>query len=342
MRDGRRGTFILLDQRTVLAMLRAAAEPTRLRMLALLRGGELSVKDLTRILNQSQPRISRHLKLLAEAGLVERLRDGSWAYFQLIDSGSGGLLLQSLMTTIDSSDPVLERDRARAATVKREREAAAQSYFQANASEWDRIRSLHVAEADVEAEVCHALGPGPFRLLVDLGTGTGRMLELLAGRYERGIGFDLNHTMLDYARGRVEASGLAGASFRHGDLYDLPLGDGVADAIVMHQVLHFMTEPSQAIREAGRVLAPGGRLIIVDFAPHAMEFLRETFAHERLGFAGPQMAQWLADAGLELESSRDLDPATAHENGKLTVSVWQAVRPGDSATGVPRRKRVEA
>lgn len=332
----------MLDQRTVLAMLRAAAEPTRLRVLALLRGGELSVKDLTRILNQSQPRISRHLKLLAEAGLVERLRDGSWAYFQLVDSGNSGLLMQALMGAIDASDPVLVRDRERAATVKREREAAAQAYFEANASEWDRIRSLHIAEAEVEAAVCRALGAGPFRLLVDLGTGTGRMLELLAGRYERGIGFDLNHTMLDYARSKIEASGLVGAIVRHGDLYDLPLADGAADAVVMHQVLHFMTEPAQAIREAGRILVPGGRLIIVDFAPHGMEFLRETFAHERLGFAGAQVAQWLADAGLALEATCELASTSPQEVGKLTVTVWQAARPGSSRAAVAPRKRVEA
>lgn len=323
-------------------MLRAAAEPTRLRVLALLRGGELSVKDLTRILNQSQPRISRHLKLLAEAGLVERLRDGSWAYFQLVDSGDGGLLLQALMEAIDPGDPVLARDRTRAATVKREREAAAQAYFEANASEWDRIRSLHIAEAEVEAAVCRALGAGPFRLLVDLGTGTGRMLELLSGRYERGIGFDLNHTMLDYARSKIEASGLVGAIVRHGDLYDLPLADGAADAVVMHQVLHFMTEPAQAIREAGRILAPGGRLIIVDFAPHGMEFLRETYAHERLGFAGAQVAQWLADAGLALEATCELASTSPQDVGKLTVTVWQAARPDSSRAAVAPRKRVEA
>lgn len=332
----------MLDQRTVLAMLRAAAEPTRLRVLALLRGGELSVKDLTRILNQSQPRISRHLKLLAEAGLVERLRDGSWAYFQLVDSGDSGQLMQALMGAIDAGDPVLVRDRERAATVKREREAAAQAYFEASASEWDRIRSLHIAEAEVEAAVCRALGAGPFRLLVDLGTGTGRMLELLAGRYERGIGFDLNHTMLDYARSKIEASGLEGAIVRHGDLYDLPLADGAADAVVMHQVLHFMTEPAQAIREAGRILVPGGLLIIVDFAPHGMEFLRETFAHERLGFAGAQVAQWLADAGLVLEATCELASTSPQEAGKLTVTVWQAARPGSSRAAVAPRKRVEA
>lgn len=334
----------MLDQRTVLAMLRAAAEPTRLRILALLTQGELSVKDLTRILNQSQPRISRHLKLLAEAGLVDRLRDGSWAYFQLVAHGDRGRLADALLSAINPLDPVLERDRGRADMVKRERETAAQTYFQTNAPEWDRIRSLHVTEAEVEAEVCRALGLGPFGLLVDLGTGTGRMLELLAGRYERAIGFDINHTMLAYARSKLEEANVRDASVRHGDLYEVALPDGAADAVIMHQVLHFLTEPAQAIHEAARILAPGGRLIIVDFAPHAMEFLRETFAHQRLGFSKSQMAQWLDEAGLELADERDLVPATRSEEGKLTVSIWTAIRPArlDTSAAGESRKRVEA
>jgi ArsR family transcriptional regulator len=325
-------------------MLRAAAEPTRLRILALLTQGELSVKDLTRILNQSQPRISRHLKLMVEAGLIDRLRDGSWAYFQLVAHGDRGRLTDALLGTIDLLDPVLERDRARAEMVKREREAAAQSYFQANAPEWDRIRSLHVAEDEVEAAVCQALGRGPFRLLVDLGTGTGRMLELLAGRYDRAIGFDINHSMLAYARSKLEQSGISDASVRHGDLYEIALPDGAADAVIMHQVVHFLTDPTRAIQEAARILAPGGRLIVVDFAPHAMEFLRETYAHERLGFSKVQMAQWLAEAGLDLADERNLVPAVHGAEGKLTVSVWTAVRP--ALASAPRdgdaRKRVDA
>lgn len=329
----------MLDQRTVLAMLRAAAEPTRLRILALLTQGELSVKDLTRILNQSQPRISRHLKLLVEAGLIDRLRDGSWAYFQLVAHGDRGRLADALLGSIDPLDPVLERDRGRADMVKREREVAAQAYFQTNAPEWDRIRSLHVAEAEVEAEVCRALGAGPFRLLVDLGTGTGRMLELLSDRYESAIGFDINHTMLAYARSKLEEAGIGNASVRHGDLYEVALPDGTADAVVMHQVLHFLTEPAAAIQEAARILAPGGRLIIVDFAPHAMDFLRETFAHERLGFASSQMEQWLAEAGLDLADERDLVPATRGEEGKLTVSVWTAVRPTHSVRSISGETR---
>jgi len=325
-------------------MLRAAAEPTRLRLLALLQDGELSVKDLTRILNQSQPRISRHLKLLAEAGLVKRLRDGSWAYYQLADGGEDSGLLHAVLGSIDPADSVIERDRGRANTVKREREAAAQAYFRANAAEWDRIRSLHVSEAKVEAEVCRALGNGPFRLLVDLGTGTGRMLELLSKRYERAIGFDINPTMLDYARGKIDASGLPAASVRHGDLYDIPLADGAADAIIMHQVLHFMTEPAHAISEAARILAPGGRLIIVDFAPHGMEFLREASAHERLGFSSSQIGQWLGEAGLDLAATSDLAPGRETGEDKLTVTVWHAVRPGGGTNEGRARahNRVEA
>lgn len=334
----------MLDQRTVLAMLRAAAEPTRLRVLALLTRGELSVKDLTRILNQSQPRISRHLKLLAEAGLVDRLRDGSWAYFQLVQTGRKGQLVQSLLDAIDPADPALSRDRHRAETVKREREAAAQNYFRENAAEWDRIRALHVTEGEVEAAVLAALGPGPFDLLVDLGTGTGRMLELLAGRFAKAVGFDVNHSMLAYARGKIEEAGIVGASLRHGDLYDVALPDGSADAVVMHQVLHFLIEPAQAIAEAARILAPGGRLVIVDFAPHAMEFLREAFAHERLGFPQALVAQWLAEAGLELRDAHDLAPAGAEAKDKLTVTVWTAERPLEhhAAAKSSNRSKIEA
>ncbi|MFV0297987.1 MAG: ArsR/SmtB family transcription factor [Hyphomicrobiaceae bacterium] len=312
-------------------MMRAVAEPTRMRVLALLVHGELSVKDMTRILGQSQPRISRHLKLMTEAGLLERLPDGSWAYFQLAERGAGRVFVNSILNAIDLDDPVLARDRVRAETIKREREAAAQEYFQRNAPEWDRIRALHVAEDDVEVAVRDALDEGPFQLLVDLGTGTGRMLELFAGHYERAIGFDINHSMLAYARGRIEALGNDKASVRHSDLYDLALDDGEADAVVMHQVLHFLTEPALAMKEAARVLAPGGRMVIVDFAPHNLNFLREDFAHERLGIANAQMEQWLADAELDLVATRCLEQSEDGAAGRLTVTLWTARNGGVAA-----------
>jgi ArsR family transcriptional regulator len=306
---------------SAVGVLKAVAEPTRLRVLALLAHGEFTVKDLTRILGQSQPRISRHLKLLAEASLVVRAPEGSWVYFRLAEEGSGGEVARQVLQGVDPTDPVLVRDRARADSLRGERQEAAQAYFQSHAGDWDRIRALHVAEAEVEAAVSDGLGDGPFDLLLDLGTGTGRMLELFAPRIRRGIGLDLNPAMLAYARTKLERAGLAHVQVRQGNLYDLAFPDGSADAVVMHQVLHFLTDPQQAVREAARVLAPGGRLLIVDFAPHELEFLREEFAHERLGFSKAQMRQWIEDCGLDVLESRELPPPGAASD-QLTVFIW--------------------
>ena len=317
--------MVPLSQQMCVNVLKAMAEPTRLRVLALLAYGELNVKDLTRILGQSQPRISRHLKLLCEAGVLERAPEGSWVYFRLADQALGSGLPHLVLGAVDANDPVLLRDRARAEALRAEREATAQAYFQAHANEWDTIRALHVAEASVEAAISAALGEDPLDLLIDLGTGTGRMLELLAPRYRRGLGIDRSPAMLAYARAKLERAKLSHAQVRQGDIYDLPLADAVADGIVMHQVMHFLGDPPQAIREAARVLRPGGRLLIVDFAPHELEYLRDQFAHERLGFSGAQVAQWLDDCGLDLLERRDLAPAAP--GAQLTVSIWLASRP---------------
>jgi ubiquinone/menaquinone biosynthesis C-methylase UbiE/DNA-binding transcriptional ArsR family regulator len=315
-----------LSSQSVVTILKAAAEPTRLRILMLLAASELNVKDLTRILGQSQPRISRHLKLLSEAGLIERTREGSWAYFQLVVAGPSGALARRLLEAVDLADTQLQRDRHRAEAVKREREAAAQTYFEEHAAHWDRIRSLHVTENAVEAAMRAALGPGPFRNFVDAGTGTGRVLQLFADRFEHGIGIDINHTMLAYARSTLEGAGVGHARVRHGDLYDLGLEDGSADAVVVHQVLHFLSDPAQAVREAARVLEPGGRMLIVDFAPHDLEFLREAHAHERLGFPPEQVEHWLEESGLKILSTKKLAPEAGDAEGKLTVTLWTAER----------------
>ncbi|MGE3065878.1 MAG: ArsR/SmtB family transcription factor [Hyphomicrobiaceae bacterium] len=315
----------------MVGLLKAAAEPTRLRILMLLAAGELNVKDFTRILGQSQPRLSRHLRLLAEAGLVERAPEGSWVYFHLARDGEAGRIARLLIDATDTSDPLLVRDRQRAEVVKRERESEAQVYFETHASEWDTIRALHVSEAAVESAMRAALGPGPFDLFVDLGTGTARMLELFADTYRRGLGLDLNPAMLSYARSKLDHAALGKAQVRRGDLYDLPVADGAADAVVMHQVLHFLSDPVRAVREAARILAPGGRLLIVDFAPHELEFLREKHAHERLGLPGPVVQQWLDECGLRIAGTQNLPPARGAAREQLTVSLWLAERPGAHA-----------
>src|SRR4029079_15605414 len=190
------------------------------------------------------------------------------------------------------------------------------------------IRALHVAESQVEAAMDAALGQGPFSLLVDLGTGTGRILELFGPRAGRVLGFDLNHDMLAYARMKLERAGLSHAQVRHGDLYNLPLPDGAADAVVLHQVLHFLDDPSAAIAEAARVLRPGRKLLVVDFAPHELEFLREQSAHRRLGFARDQLGRLFEIAGLKLERCAELSPEPSQ--GKLTVSLWLGLKAADS------------
>ncbi|MEC9369019.1 MAG: metalloregulator ArsR/SmtB family transcription factor [Pseudomonadota bacterium] len=325
----------------LLSGLKAAGEATRLRLLALLAAGELNVKDLTRVLGQSQPRISRHLKLLLEAGLIERFREGSWVYFRLSESGAPAEFARRIVEAIDGLDDVIAGDLARAGAVKKERAEIAQAYFRAHASDWDSIRALHVAEDQVEAAISEALGAGPFDLLVDLGTGTGRILELFGGRARRGIGIDVNRDMLGYARAKLERAGLGHCQVRQGDLFSIALPDQSADAVILHQVLHYLEEPANALKEAARILAPGGRLLVVDFAPHELEFLRDDHAHRRLGISVQQMAQWVAESGLKLSVQRNLAPDARRAGNKLTVSLWVAERPFGRSTARKSRGTME-
>jgi ubiquinone/menaquinone biosynthesis C-methylase UbiE/DNA-binding transcriptional ArsR family regulator len=299
--------------------LKAVGEATRLRLLLLIAEAELTVSDLTAILRQSQPRLSRHLRLLAEAGLVQRYREGSWAFFRLGERGSVADIARALIARLDPDDPIIARDRERLAAVRSARAAAAQNYFRRHAAEWDRIRRLHVADAAVEEAIRAALGEAPIRSLLDLGTGTGRMLELFAGDIESGLGLDLSLDMLALARARLDRAGLKHCSVRHGDIYDLALPRDSFDVVIVHQVLHFLDDSARALREAARVLRPGGRLLVVDFAPHDLEFLREEHAHRRLGFAAETAQQWIQAAGLDVVRQQTLPPGP---EGKIAVSLW--------------------
>jgi ubiquinone/menaquinone biosynthesis C-methylase UbiE/DNA-binding transcriptional ArsR family regulator len=304
------------------AVLRAAAEPTRLRILALLAREELAVLELCRILGQSQPRVSRHLRLLSEAGLVERFPDGAWVFYRLTATEACALVDQTL-ALVSADDPIFSRDAERLAGVSAERGAQAAAYFSENAERWDEMRSLHTAEAAVEAAILEAAGEGPFQRIVDLGSGTGRMLTLLGNRAKSAIGLDLSRQMLNIARTHVADAGLAACELRHGDILGTGLPDGCADLVVVHQVLHYLADPAAAAAEAARLVASGGKLLIVDFAPHELEFLRIEHRHRRLGFFDSEIERWLAAAGLSAVDVRSLPPAA---DGGLTVKIWSACR----------------
>lgn len=304
-------------------ILKAAGEPTRMRLLALLAAGDLTVTDLTEILGQSQPRISRHLKLLGEVALIDRYQEGAWAYFRLKQDGRTAALVRQLLRSASENDPVLLRDSERLASVKQVRATRAQEYFSRNAAAWDELRRLHVSDADVETALQKLVGPAKIGALLDLGTGTGRILELFRDQYSRATGIDTSRDMLAVARANLERAGVQHATVRHGDIFNLPLEGQEFDLVIVHQVLHFLDQPELAIAEAARMLRPGGRLAIVDLAPHGLEYLRAEHAHLRLGFSHQTMADWLARSGLDVTNSLDLEKADT-DSQALTVTLWLA------------------
>ncbi|MCJ9429380.1 ArsR/SmtB family transcription factor [Kordiimonas marina] len=311
----------------LLAALRAASETTRLRILALLAKGELTVSDLVRILDQSQPRVSRHLKLMGDAGLLDRFQEGTTVFYRLAEGGQGAAVHAALLPMIPEDDADFQADLTVLADIRAERVKKADSFFRENAAEWDRIRSLYVAEAQVEAALQDLQGKRPVHRLLDVGTGTGRMLEVFAPLADQALGIDVSREMLSVARGNLARRELTNCQVRQGDMYNLGLADGSEDLILFHQVLHFADEPAAAIREAARVLSPGGQLLIADFAPHGEEYLREEQAHRRLGFADEEIAQWGRAAGLGDATIRHLD------GGKLRVTIWRFEKAAAAPSG---------
>lgn len=302
----------------ILEIFAALADPTRLRMLSLLRAMELSVGELAQALGQSQPRVSRHVKILADAGIAERRKEGSWVFLGLGDNARIAPLLAAIdaWTAQYGEDPWAVADIARLAAIRADRAGAAAEYFNAHAAEWDAMRSLHIAESEVEAAIRAALAGQAIGRLVDIGTGTGRMIELFGAEAETAIGVDRSPEMLRLARAKLALAGLQQAELRQGDIYALPLASASADVVILHQVLHYAQQPGAAIAEAARLLAPRGRLLVVDFGPHDMEELRSRQAHARLGFTDEQIANWFAAAGLRSNPARQL------EGGELTVKLW--------------------
>lgn len=309
--------------RRTLDIFRALADPTRLRIIALLRVMELSVGELAQVLGQSQPRVSRHVKILADAGLADRRKEGSWVFLTLGEARRVAPLLAAVdaWTAAEGGDHWAVADVARLAAVRADRAQAAEAYFAVHAAEWDAIRSLHVAESAVETAIRRLLGEAPVGRLVDIGTGTGRMIELIGGEATSALGVDRSPEMLRMARAKLAEAGLDRAELRQGDMYALPLPARTADTVILHQVLHYAHQPAAAIAEAARLLDDGGRLLVVDFDRHEREDLRTRDAHVRLGFDDAQMAGWFAAAGLDSVAVERLD------GGELTVKLWLGRRP---------------
>lgn len=314
----------------LLAGLKAVAETTRLRILFALAHGELNVTELTFVLGQSQPRVSRHLKLMAEAGLIGRHKEGNWVLFRMREEGRSGALARALVEMLPGADQLLAGDLARLEDIREQRHAKAAAYFTANAADWAKLRSLHVRESDVEQVMLDLIGPARFDTCVDLGTGTGRIIELLGTHANQLYGLDSSREMLAIARANLERQGLRHAQVRQADIYALPFADGFADLVTIHQVLHFLDDPLRAVLEATRILAPQGKLLIVDFAPHDFEELRIDHAHRRLGISSEHMTGWLAKSGLALEKHHVLPPPWLKSRMGLTVSVWLAKHQSES------------
>jgi len=308
----------------LLSTLRAAGEPTRLRILAVLSHGELTVSELVYVLRQSQPRISRHLKLLADAGLVIRFPEASWIFYRLAKNSAAGELGQYLVSRLNENTAALDTDMTRLLHVRKERQDKAETYFAENAPRWNEISALHIPETQVEARMLSFLPNDPVALLVDLGTGTGRMLEVFGPHVTEAIGFDSSPDMLTLARSRLSNLGQENCQVRQGDIVGLPLGPGQADILIMHQVLHFVDDPTMALAEAARVLKPGGRILIADFAAHDLVYLRDEHAHRRLGFRDIDIENWLNEHDLVLDVSEHMTSTSG--NTDLEVVLWVATK----------------
>jgi ArsR family transcriptional regulator len=316
---------------------KALSDPTRLRIARLLGAMELAVGELAQVLGQSQPRVSRHVGILCDAGLAERRREGSWVFLRQADAdGPAAPIIQAaqaMLVIAEGAEPafadICHADRRKLIAIRQARETAAEQYFARHAGEWDELRALHSPDAEVERRLVAALADAPLGAVLDIGTGTGRMAELFADQAERVVALDRNLEMLRVARAKLQHLPASRIELVQGDFAELPFADASFDTVILHQVLHFAPDPAPALAEAARVLRTGGRVGIVDFASHDHEELRTRHQHVRLGFSDRQMAELLKGAGFTAS------PPTALEGGALVVKIWTAKRRAVAAPKSP-------
>jgi SAM-dependent methyltransferase len=310
--------------------LKAAAEPTRLRILSLCAHAELTVSDLVEILGQSQPRVSRHLRLLVEAGLLQRNREGAWAWYRLPSSGTASELAHTLVDLLPQDDHRHAADLQRLQGISEGWARRVEDYFRRHAEDWEEIRTLHADQKSVDKAVLAALGSGRIDDLLDIGTGAGHMLLLLRDRIDHGVGVDRSAEMLAVARHKLFQAKLRNFEVRQADMTSLPFESGSFSVATLGMVLHFAEEPGAVIAEAARILRPGGKAVLVDFAEHEMTSLREEQAHRWLGFDDGSVRTWARDAGLDTTTKQ-------LKGGELTVAIWTLTRPEGRRAEAPQR-----
>jgi len=304
--------------------LKALAHTDRLRILALLSHGELTVSELVSILNLSQPRVTQYIKSLESAGIIERLREGSWVFSRLKRGNVGiSALVSTTLAALPQDDPTLKADQRRLNDVRAERSKIAEAFFADVANDRGQLGNEYLPQSDIEKALLDTAGDADFDYMADLGTGTGRMLELFASRAKGGAGIDTNVEMLTVARHKLASTDFSHMSVQQGDLHATPLGTGIADLVTIHQVLHYLDDPLEAIREASRLLKSGGTFLIVDFEAHQFEAFREKYAHRRLGFSDQDITTWLDAADMSLGSVQNIGRG---DESLPAVKIWRAKR----------------
>ena len=298
--------------------LKTLGHPERLRILALLSRGELTVSELVQILNLSQPRVTQYIKSLETAGIIERLKEGSWV-FSRIRRGNEAIsaLVATTLATLPAHDPILTADLRRLEDVRAERSVAAEAFFANVANDTGTLGDEYIPKANIESMLRKMAGKGPFEYMVDLGTGTGRMLEVFADRVTRGSGIDNNVHMLKVARHKLAKNNYNHIRVRQGDLNSTPLESELADLVTLHQVLHYLDDPQSAIIEAARLLTRNGIILIADFETHDQDEFRYEYAHRRLGFDDNDIEDWLAGAGLSLTRVETIKTQSSRPNVKI-------------------------